>query len=132
MTILDELLARLPQENVPVRHVLVGAHWTVVCSRHAGMAATLMADKPHGHSRVREVGRLEQKPAQALAELARSKDPLEVSIGVAAINSLIDVDENSVHELNAAEVLAQRGRDRTVALVGHFPFIQELRSAVGE
>lgn len=132
MTILDELLARLPKDHVPVRHVLVGAHWTVVCSRHAGMAAALMADKPHGHSRVREVGRLEQKPAQALAEMARSNDPLEVSIGVAAINSLIDVDENRVFEINAADLLAQRGRDRIVALVGHFPFIQELRSAVGE
>ncbi|HET6846820.1 MAG TPA: DUF364 domain-containing protein, partial [Anaerolineales bacterium] len=59
-------------------------------------------------------------------------DPLEVSIGVAAINSLIDVDENRVREINAAEVLAQRGRDRTVALVGHFPFIEELRPAVGQ
>ena len=132
MTILDELLARLPKGSVPVRHVLVGAHWTVVCSRHAGMAATLMAEKPHGHSRVREVGRLEEKPAQALAELARSDDPLEASIGVAAINSLLDVDETHAQELNAAEVLAQRGRGRNVALIGHFPFIETLRPAVGQ
>lgn len=131
MNILDELLARLPKHNVPVRHVLVGAHWTVVCSRYAGMAATLMAEKPHGHSRVREVGRLEEKPAQALAELARSNDPLEASIGVAAINSLLDVDETQAQELNAAEVLAQRGRGRNVALIGHFPFIEQVRASVG-
>lgn len=132
MTILDDLLASLPVADVPVRHVLVGAHWTVVCSRHAGMAATLMAEKPHGHSRVRDVGHLAEKPAGALAELSRSDDPLEASIGVAAINSLLEVDERQARELNAAEVLGQRGRDRNVALIGHFPFIEQLRPAVGQ
>jgi uncharacterized protein len=132
MTILEELLESLPGENVPVRHVLVGAHWTVVCSRHAGMAATLMAEEPHAHSRVREVGRLQEKPAQALAGLARSENPLEASIGIAAINSLLDIDESRAQELNAAEVLAEHGRDRTVAIVGHFPFIEKLRPVVGQ
>ena len=131
-TVLDELLARLPKGSVPVRHVLVGAHWTVVCSRQAGMAATLMAEKPHGHSRVREVGHLEDESAQALAALARSDDPLEAGIGVAAINSLLDVDETHAQEMNAAQVLAQRGHGRNVALIGHFPFIESLRQAVGQ
>lgn len=130
--ILDELLARLPETNVPVRQVLVGAHWTVVCSRHAGMAATLMAEKPHGHSRVREVGRLHEKPAQALAELARSDDLLEASIGVAAINSLLEIDETHAQEVNAAKLLAARGEGRNVAVVGRFPFIEQLRTAVGQ
>jgi uncharacterized protein len=132
MTILDELLARLPQGRAAVRHVLVGAHWTVVCSRHAGLAATLMTEKPHGHSRVRDVGHLEEKSAQALAVLAHSGDPLEASIGVAAINSLLDVDETHAHVMNAAEVLAQRGQNRNVALIGHFPFIEQLRPVVGK
>ncbi len=132
MTILDQLLARLPTEPVRTRQVLVGAHWTVVCSRHAGMAATLMADQPHGHSRVREVGHLEEKPAQALAELARSADPLEASIGVAAINSLLKVDETLAQEINAGEVLAARGKEKNVALIGRFPFIEQLRQAVGQ
>lgn len=132
MTLLDSLLASLPEDGVPVRQVLVGAHWTVVCSRAAGMAATLMSDHPHGHRMVREVGRLHEKPAQALAELARSADLLEASIGVAAINSLLEVDASRGKELNAAEVLAERGRGKNVALVGHFPFIEQLRPAVGK
>jgi hypothetical protein len=37
MKILDALIASLP-ENVPVRSVWVGLHWTVVCSRYCGMA----------------------------------------------------------------------------------------------
>jgi hypothetical protein len=131
-TILDDLLENLPRDAVRVRQVLVGAHWTVVCSRGAGMAAALMSERPHGHARVREVGRLHEKPAQALAKLARSDDLLEASIGVAALNSLLEVDDAAGVEINAAEVLSERGKGRKVALIGHFPFIDRVRPAVGE
>ena len=131
MNILDDLLARLP-DDVAVRSVLVGAHWTVVCSRHCGLASTVTGDKPHAHEQVRNVGRLHLKSARELAEYARSDNPLEASLGVAAINSLLDVDERNAVEINAAEMLAEQGRGKNVALVGHFPFIPKLRQAVGQ
>jgi uncharacterized protein (DUF4213/DUF364 family) len=128
---LDDLLARLP-DDVAVRSVLVGAHWTVVCSRNCGLASTITGDKPHAHEQVRDVGRLHLKSARELAEYARSDNPLEASLGVAAINSLLDVDERNAVEVNAAQVLAEQGRGKNVALVGHFPFIPKLRPAVGQ
>lgn len=131
MTILDDLLQSLPDDQ-PVRSVTVGAHWTLVCSRRCGLASTLTTDKPHGHSRVRDVGRLHLKTARELAEYARSDDLLEASIGVAAINSLLEIDLKTAVEVNAAQVLAQRGRGRKVALVGHFPFIPALRDMAEE
>jgi uncharacterized protein (DUF4213/DUF364 family) len=131
-SILDDLLAALPAQAVPVRQVLVGSHWAVVCSRGTGMAAALMSDHPHGHSHVRAAGRLHDQSAQALAELARSDDLLEASIGVAAINSLLEPDASLAQELNAADVLSVRGKGKTVALVGHFPFIERLRPQVGQ
>ena len=132
MPILDDLLASLPSAPVAVRDVLVGVHWTVVRSRYAGMAASLTSNHPHGHMHVRDVGRLHQKSAQELAELARSDDLLEASIGVAAVNSLLDVDESQARAVNAIAVLAERGRGLNVALIGHFPFIEELRQAVAQ
>jgi uncharacterized protein (DUF4213/DUF364 family) len=129
MNILDDLLNNLDMA-APVRSVLIGAHWTVVCSRHCGMAATLMSSHPHGHTQIRDVGRLHQKSAHDLAELARSTELMEASIGVAAINSLLDVDESLSVEINASEVLADRGREKNVALVGHFPLIPRLRQVV--
>jgi uncharacterized protein (DUF4213/DUF364 family) len=131
MSILDDLLVRLP-DDVAVRSVLVGAHWTVVCSRYCGLASTITGDKPHGHERVRDVGRLHLKSARELAEYACSDNPLEASLGVATINSLLDVDERNAVEINAAEVLAEHGRGKNVALVGHFPFIPKLREKVGQ
>ncbi len=131
MSIVDDLLNEL-DTDVPVRAVLVGVHWAVVCSRHCGMAATLMSSHSHGHKQVQDAGRLHQKSMRELVELARSPELLEASIGVAAINSLLDVDESNSREMNASEVLASRGRGKNVALVGHFPFIPQLRSAVGQ
>ena len=131
MSILDDLLATLP-DNAAVRSVLVGAHWTVVCSRYCGLASTITGDKPHGHEQVRDVGRLHLKSARELAEYARSDNVLEASIGVAAINSLLDVDESRAVEINAGEVLAERGYGKNVALVGHFPFIPKLRQTAGQ
>ena len=132
MNIIDDLLASLPDEDAPVRAMLVGAHWTVVCSRYCGLASTITGHKPHGHEKVRDVGRLHLKSACELAEYARSGNPLEASLGVAAINSLLEVDEQNAVEINAAEVLLERGRDKNVALVGHFPFIPQLRQAAGQ
>ena len=138
MDLLDDLLANLP-DDVPVRSVLVGAHWTVVCSgtsptggRHCGLASTITGDKPHAHEQVRDVGRLHLKSARELAEYVRSDNPLEASIGIAAINSLVEVDEQQAVQINAAEVLAEHGRGKNVALVGHFPFIPRLREKVGQ
>jgi uncharacterized protein len=131
MSILHDLLTRLP-DDVAVHSVLVGAHWTVVCSRHCGLASTITGDKPHGHEQVRDVGRLHLKSARELAEYARSDNLLEASLGVAAINSLPDVDEHNAVEINAGEVLAERGHGKNAALVGHFPFIPKLRQAVGQ
>ena len=126
MTILDDLLADI-KEDVPIRSIWVGAHWTVVCSRHCGLASTLLSEKPHGHERVRDVGRLHRKSARELAQYALSDHPLEASIGVATINSLLEVDERQAVEIDAEEVLVERGQGKKVAMVGHFPFIPRLR-----
>jgi uncharacterized protein len=128
MDILNSLLEQMPFDAIPVRKVLVGAHWTAVCSRGCGLASTLTGDGPHGHHRVRDVGRLHEKSAQELAEWIKSDNLLEASIGMAALNSVLAVDETSGVEMNAADVLAQKGKDRNIAIIGHFPFVDRLQA----
>ena len=131
MKILKGLLNSLSTDT-PVRSVLVGAHWTVVCSRYCGMAATLSSSFSHSHNAVRAAGHLHTLSALELAGYALSDNLLEASIGVAAINSLLDVDESQAVEINAVDVLAEHGRGKTVALIGHFPFIPKLKPVVGQ
>lgn len=127
MKILKELIEELRGKDHPVKEVLTGAYWTAVVSQKCGLASTFR-DGGHPHHRgVKDVGRLTEKSSLELAEYALSDYTLEASIGMAAINSLIEVDEDHCIEKNASEILMEKGEGRDVAIVGHFPFIPELR-----
>ncbi len=127
MQLIQKLLAGLPDVPVPVQRVVIGVHWTLVCSKHCGLASTLVGSGPHGHERVRDVGGLHQKSAQELAQWLLSDNLLEASVGMAALNSLLEIDENRVKELNAAEVIASESAGKNLAIVGHFPFVERMK-----
>ena len=65
-----------------------------------------------------------------LAEYSRSKSLLEASIGMATINSLIDIEESKYIEKNAFEIILEKGQGKNVTMVGHFPWIPKLREKV--
>jgi len=132
LKIIDDLLSTLNYE-APVRDIHQGPFQTAVLTRNCGLAATPHEPGPHHHKApVQEAGSLMQKNALELASMSNSPSPLEASIGMAAINSLIEVEESRCVELNAGDLLAERGRGKKVALVGHFPFVAELRDAARE
>jgi len=129
--ILDDLIGSLEGDAL-TREVRVGPFWTAVWSRGCGLASTTgPRDHEHGATFVHDAGGLAGRSARELARLAYSDSPLEAGIGLAAMNSLLDVDEARCVELNAAELLIDRGRGKKVALVGHFPFVPALREAAG-
>lgn len=133
MGIIDDLLASL-KEDAPLREVRIGVFWTAVLSRQCGLASTLHQEGHHHHGRppVPEAGSLLEKSALELASYARSESLLEASLGMAAINSLLEVDESICVDLNAREIILQRGAGRTVAVVGHFPFVPEIRKVASQ
>jgi len=131
MNILDSLTTNLP-DDAPIRSVLIGQHWVVVCSRGCGMASALSNSCSHEHPAIRDAGKLHLKSAHELIQYAYSDNLLEASLGLAAINSLLEVDTSQAVEINASEVLTRLGRRKNVALVGHFPFISQLRQSVGQ
>ncbi len=130
MPILNDLLDSL-EGDAPIQDILLGVHWTSVCSRRCGMAATMGCSSVHGEITLNGAGKLHERSARELAAYALSQHPLEISVGMAAINSLILVDETKVVEANALDILARLGKDKRVVLVGHFPFVPMLRKAVG-
>lgn len=126
MKILSDLIAHLQGKDHPVKEVLTGAYWTAVVSGGCGLASTFR-DEGHPHPRgVKEVGHLSEKSALELAAYALSDYPMEASIGMAAINSLIEVDEKKCIERNASEILLKKGSGKDVAIIGHFPFARDL------
>lgn len=134
MTLIEELLASLPADPIPVRNVIMGVHWTLVSSKFCGMGSTISDSghhrhhDHHGHSLVRDVGKLHQKSAQELAQWILSENTLEASIGIAAINSLLDIDESKMEEINAADVIERECNGKNLVVVGHFPFVEKMKS----
>lgn len=129
----DAVLARLPDGIV--RDVRVGVHWTAVVVEtdgrlRCGLAATQIPSEHEGVT-VADAGRLSQRSGLDLAGLIRSNSPTEASIGLAAINALLPPSPTSWGNVNAGELLADLGAGKRVAVVGHFPFVDDLRERVG-
>ena len=132
MQILDDIITSLTDDS-PVKEVRTCTYWTAVISKNCGLASTLRDECPAEHNRpVWDVGKLTQKSAKELAQHVKSDRLLEATIGMAAVNSLINVDESKCVELNAFDVIAERGEGKNIAVIGHFPFIPRLRKIAGE
>jgi hypothetical protein len=130
MKILEDLILSLKGNDFQVKSVHTCVFWTAVISKHCGLSSTFRDEGlPHDRG-VKDVGNLTQKTALELAKYARSESLLEASIGMAAINSLIDFDESNYIEKNALEILLEKGIGKNVAVVGHFPWIPKLKEKV--
>jgi len=130
MKILEDLLLSLKGDDYPVKRVHACVFWTGVISKHCGLSSTFRDEGPSHDHGVRDVGNLTQKTALELAEYARSESLLEASIGMATINSLMDINESKCVEKNALDIIIEKGTGKNVAVVGHFPWIQKLKGKV--
>ena len=132
MKILENLLSTLNMET-DVRDIRQGLFHTAVMTRNCGLAATLPRDAlKQGQPFVKEPGFLLIKSSEELAQMCYSESILEAAIGMATINSLLEIDEERCRDLNARELIMEKGEGQRVVIVGHFPFIPELRRAAGE
>ncbi len=132
--IINDLLSTLDYQSA-VKDIRLGPFWTAVLTRNCGLAST--PHMPDHHSShilvpVKDAGHLMEKSALGLARMARSDSELEAAIGIAAINSLIEIEETRCIDLNAAELIQEKGRDKRIAIVGHFPFVARLRETTKE
>jgi uncharacterized protein (DUF4213/DUF364 family) len=127
LQILEDIL-QYAKEDFPIHQILVGVHWSAVTSRCCGLASTMSEPPPHHDNQVRDVGQLHHKSAKELAQYIFSDRLLEASLGMAAINSLIEVDESISEALNAFDIIAEQGKGKVIGVIGHFPFIPKLKA----
>ncbi len=135
-TFFSRLLPTLPDGRILDIHI--GLYWTAVLAEvdgktRCGLAATV-GDESHHYTTdpaVARAGRLTELSALELAEYVHSPHPPEVSLGLAAVNALIPPRPDLWIDLHSKEVLARLGAGKTVVMVGHFPYVPELRPKVG-
>ena len=135
LPLIDAVFDTLPNCNVV--KVCVGLHWTAVVvdvqgEQRCGLASSLVGNHIHGVPDVPRAGLLEQMKGLELAAFVQESQFALSSIGVATINALLPRQPNKWSDVNAEEVIAKQGNGKSVALVGHFPFISRLRPQVRE
>ena len=132
MSITETLLASATVD-APVRQVLVGAFWTAVVldtdPLQCGLASALRGVGHQEGPPIPEAGHIVERSGRELAGWLASPGTLRASIGMAAFNALLKVEPSACTEINAEDVILERGRGRRVAIVGHFPFVDRVRQA---
>ncbi len=132
MKILDDILSSL-NFNYQVKDIRVGPFQTAVVTHNCDLSSTPHNPGPHhDHAPVNDAGLLLDKDARFLAFLSKSSSQIEAAIGMATINSLLEVNERYCTETNAADILLKNGEGKKVAIVGHFPFVPKLRTVAKE
>jgi hypothetical protein len=122
-----EALIKSIEDDASVREVRRGLYWTAVVSRLCGLASTMMRDACQDEEADGTmVTPFTERSALQLAQLALSCDIGAAPVGLAALNSLIEVDMSRCVEINGGDLLLQEGQGRKVAVVGHFPFTDDL------
>lgn len=132
----DDLIEAIP-DNLSVLECMLGVSWTLVRSeRGLGIAKTIKGGKQG--AKIRNVAGMRLKE---LAGKAKSWDMLEASLGQAAINAAFNVSSqvisvagpaamqsNDSDRANAFKRLSPELTGKKVAVIGHFPDLEELQS----
>lgn len=134
--IYDELINEIP-DNLTVLECMAGNSWTLIRSeRGLGMAMTVRGGKLD--AMLHDITGMKLKK---LAEYSKSWNMLEASIGMAAINSAFNnpqlvsaiakepiVKSDNPEKYNAFKILEPDITGKKVAVIGHFPDIENLKS----
>lgn len=128
--LLTAILAGLP-EGVAVQAVL-GRRWTasvveIQGERRCGLAASWRLPEEEGQ----EVAEVDGRTVHSLAAELRRARGLRASLAVATINAALPRIPGRWRDEKVEQVIRRRGAGRSVVMVGHFPFVDELRPQVG-
>jgi len=114
--------------DAAIEEVTKGIFWTAVISRFCGLSSTMIKDcAAEDNQPMYPVKPYTDMAASKLARYALLPDISRASIGLAAINSLIEPDYSRCVEINASDILTEYGKNKNISVIGHFPFTDDLR-----
>jgi len=133
VAILEQIAAELTDSHV--ERICVGANWSAVVvdsegKRRCGLASNPVKAFTLDQAQQKTINQYEELTALEIAQLVLEQDTLFSGVGMAAINALLPQTPNLWVDGNAGNLIAAKGEQKHVALVGHFPFVDELRRQV--
>lgn len=119
-SIISEALARPDQEII---QTVKGSHLLGITSNiNTGLCSILagLSSYPHQPPEI-------SSSVHNLAENLELQDTINASWALAAINSLLNKDIPG-NEVKIQDLLLRLGKDKNVAVIGHFPFVEKIGS----
>ena len=130
MQILEELIHSL-KRDFPVKAAVVGSHLIAVASRRLGLAARLPGKEGGEQDSCEEdMFALSGRNARDLARWLLENEWLRAGIGMASLNSLLDIEHDKLLETNAKHIIADRSAGKNLMVVGRFPFVKMIQPNV--
>ena len=124
----NDLINSVNTSDLYADEINIGAHLTSVQSKYCGIASTICDD--HGPDKIiSEAGSLETLPLSELINFLKSDILLKASLGMAALNSLIDPPEE-YREGNAFELIKSKTVGKNLGIIGHFHFVNRFCDSV--
>lgn len=132
MRVIDELIKVLVPGQI--LSIQVGMSRTAVLVETAeglrcGLAASLvnLEFDTRCNPRVTKAGHLLEMSTEEIVDLIESPSQTEASIALATINAFLPRINLPKADLNATEYIRQHAQGKNIALIGHFPFIEEMK-----
>jgi len=123
MEVLKKLIENI--DEYVIKDSFVGVFETIIESKYCGISSTLKPIKRRSDNNIKIIGSSVKK----VAKLALSDNPLEASIGIAAINSALSRDNLKFEYINAYDLMLN---SNNVGVIGRFPFIEKLKNSVNK
>jgi uncharacterized protein len=120
MKLEEALLVSVSGDDFLVKGAWIGLTWTAIESKFVGLSHTYKTSEIID---IENAGELTSCTISDLTKRILSWKPLEASIGVAAINSLI---EPHGKKGNVKAFIKKKARGKTVTFIGRFPFYDEI------
>ena len=106
--------------DTSVKGIWIGLHWSAVEGKYIGMSHTY---KTSQKVYIQDAGELSSFSVGQLADRLLSREPLEASIGAAALNSFIE-PKGTKGSINS--YIKKNARNKIVTIIGRFPFNNEI------
>jgi uncharacterized protein (DUF4213/DUF364 family) len=136
--LLERIIETLP-DGWTTSALHIGHNWTLSVvqnpngERQAGLAATPGPKQVAAQTQFQYgVNPIMEANAVTLVRRVQATDPVEAAVALATLNALLQPDPGLLTHVDAADWLVEQGRGRKVALVGRFPFIDELKPVVAQ
>ncbi|MEN6321137.1 MAG: DUF364 domain-containing protein [Syntrophaceae bacterium] len=125
MEILNSILKNI-KEDAPVQEVRRGISWTAVVSRRCGLASTLAQGGCNHEGTGGMEGSFTEMTALGLAHYCFDGGMAKASLGLASINSLLEIDPDRYADIDGLQIVKDMGKGKNISVIGHFPYLDAL------